>query len=207
MTNVQGRNLICLCSSLSSRYPLEPTSGYVERGRHRDFFFSPSFSLYNKPIYQTSRRCYQVSVSHSPSSLYHYSYTYMLPFLSFLLSSPIRPKFLIKHLRPPPRYPIPCVYPPPLFQLFSFRFSQPFLAHIATIPSNLIKKSRRRNRTPGSRSILSTFQSAQLYASHPITRSNYFASSLYCQTFEFHALAYSSLFFLLPSSVSTPPLC
>jgi len=128
----------------------------------------------------------------------------------FSLSSsppPIRPKSLIKHLRPPPRYPIPCVYPPPLFQLFSFRFSQPFLAHIATIPSNLIKKSRRRNRTPGSRSILSTFQSAQLYASHPITRSNYFASSLYCQTFEFHALAYSSLFFLLPSSVSTPPLC
>ena len=76
---VRERNIIRSCS-LPDTYRILPVGMWNKSGAPTLFLFF--FSLYNMFISQTSRRWYRVSsfLVLCPSPLYHYSYTYMLPF-------------------------------------------------------------------------------------------------------------------------------
>ena len=168
-----------MSASLFSRCPLEATNGYVER--IFSFHFPCTTCPVNKPVDDAIGFHFLVILS----SMYHYSYTYMLPFLP----PPVRHSTVISRY-PTSRLPFPSA---------SFHYSLPFshpLNHIATVSSNPIKKARSRNRTPDSQSILRRhLQSVKLCksSSYPIQRFNYlfFPSN-------FLVFAYSSLFSLLP---------
>lgn len=152
------------------------------RSSHFDFFVQHAHL-------QASRRCYRVFSPQSPSSMYHYSYTYVLPLLPSF--PPIRSDLAIKHpfYIPLPATPSP-VYPFLRYPLLTQLPAPP--GRITTAPPSPVKKveagvEHRFVERPAGSSVCPTMQVIQ----PPNPTSHYLFPS--------QALAYSSLslYFLL----------